>query len=420
MKKLLPLLLVLSLAANAVLLFYKPGSSTQSKTTNTGNKNAVRRVSSASSKIPADLAAAFASGDEAALQAVGFSEDEAKGIVLSRLFTKLVAQLREFRAATPGDGQKYWQSGRSRFGGFTADQQAALNKLEREFRDAVMKAFGDEEDGFFFGNNRYRFLSPARRDEIRRIERDYEEMTAEVRRQQEGISLASDRAKMELLQKEKERDILAALTPEERELNELYNSSAANAVRNQYGDLLRNEGDFKKLYALQKAFEEQYPQRRDPGQRPNANIPGRAEAQKKLNEESLAILGEEAFAAYRKKNDSDLLALNALQSRLSLPAGTVEQVYAMRDTYAQQSQMINADTSLTSAQRNAQLTALATQAKNEAAAKLGQEGADAYAQRSAWIGLLNRGQAFSTDPKDGAGGDNLRSTVFPLNTSRAK
>lgn len=413
MKKLLPLLLVLSLAANAALLVLRPCPASSTKTPFTTKPTAANSTPAPNPKLPSDLTAALASGNEAALKAAGFSDDDARAIYLGRSFARLLTQMRELRGQSPGDQGKYWRGNRSRYELMSAEQRAGMAKLEREFREVMRKTFGDDDELGIFGSNRFRFLSPAKREEMRRIERDYEEMTAEVHRQQEGISLPSDRAKMELLQKEKERDILAALTPEERELNDLYNSPVANNVRSRYGDLIQTEQDFKKIYALQKAFDEQFPQRRESGQRPSVPA-GYTEAQRKLNDDIRAIIGDDAIAAYRRDNDQDIRALNALQTRLNLPAGTVEQVSALRDTYATQSQAINANTSLTPAQRREQLTALANQAKAEAAAKLGQEGAEAYASRSAWIGMLSRGQGFSTNPKDASGIGNIRSTVFPL------
>lgn len=417
MNKLLLLLLALSLAANAAFFVLKPAAPASDRPRMAAPATSSDAAPAAFAKLPPELAAAIASGDEAALRAVGFSEDEARGLVLTRLFTRLAALLREAGSSDPESQARYWQGGnRGRRGsGFTPERQAALNKLEKEFRDTLTKSYGDEDFGFFTGNNRYRFLSPERREQIQRIERDYDEMMADLRKQQEGISLPSDRAKFELLQKEKERDILAALTPEERVLDELRNSASAGLVRSRYGDLIRDEETYKKIYALQKAFDDQYPSRREGGQRSgSADSSARTEAQRRLNEEISSVLGEDAIAAYRRENDGDLKALNALQTRLNLPAGATDQVYALRDTYAAQSQAINANTALTPAQRREQLTALAAQAKAEAAAKLGTEGAEAYAQRSTWIGMLGRGQAFSTDPKDAGAGGNLRSTVFPV------
>jgi len=48
-------------------------------------------------------------------------------------------------------------------------------------------------------------------------------------------------------------------------------------------------------------------------------------------------------------------------------------------------------------------------------AKLGQEGADAYAQRAQWMQFLKNGSAFSTNAKDAPNGySNPSLTVYPV------
>ncbi len=61
-----------------------------------------------------------------------------------------------------------------------------------------------------------------------------------------------------------------------------------------------------------------------------------------------------------------------------------------------------------------QIKAIATQATADLQAKLGSEGADAYAQRSNWLRMLKNGNAFSTDPKNApAGAGNTSVYVVP-------
>jgi hypothetical protein len=65
--------------------------------------------------------------------------------------------------------------------------------------------------------------------------------------------------------------------------------------------------------------------------------------------------------------------------------------------------------------RRAKLQELASRARTELAQTLGAEAADAYAQRAAWLSLLQNGVAFATSPKDspvqvGLGGSN----VYPV------
>jgi len=87
-----------------------------------------------------------------------------------------------------------------------------------------------------------------------------------------------------------------------------------------------------------------------------------------------------------------------LANRVGLPAATTERVATARENYAAESQRINADATLTAAQRRTQLQELGTRARTELTTTLGAEVADAFAPRASWIGMLQGGLAFSTTP----------------------
>jgi hypothetical protein len=424
MKKLLPILLVLSLAANAALFFRsssRSGAAAPSKTSATSSSTD-KSPSASNAKLPDNLAAVLATGDIAALTAAGFSPEDARAITIGRAYAKFNQQMRAARPASKETDEKYWRgSPFSNYNKMAPEQRAAMNKAQRELGDAMRTTFGDDASFNSFGDNRMGFLSTGKRDELRRIDEDYNEMRNDIYREQEGVPLASDRAKAKLLQEEKERDIAAALSPEEYEQYQLHASQTANNIRARYGDAIQSEADYKKIFTLQKAFDAQYPNDMFlGGPRSQEEVRARSEAQRKLNEDIHTALGEENYAAFQRANDTDYRTLTSLQNRLKLPAGTVDQVYSYRETYAAQSQQINANSDLTPQQRREQLTALANQAKNDLAAKLGQEGADAYAQRAQWLQMLKNGTAFSTNPKDAqAGGGGLGNSVYPLRPSRS-
>jgi hypothetical protein len=129
-----------------------------------------------------------------------------------------------------------------------------------------------------------------------------------------------------------------------------------------------------------------------------------------------AGLGEEKYAALRRASDSDLRTIDALVSRLNLPTTTTSQVASARDTYAAESQRINADSSLSMQDRRAKIQELAQRAKTEVTQLLGSEAADAYSQRSSWLSFLQNGMAYSTTPSEAHG--NLMpfggQSVFPV------
>ncbi len=135
-----------------------------------------------------------------------------------------------------------------------------------------------------------------------------------------------------------------------------------------------------------------------------------------------AALGDDRYAALRRASDADLRTVDSLATRLNLPPNTTDRVALARETYAAESQRINADQSRAPAQRRAQIQELSTRARAELTEILGREAADAYAQRSTWANMLQGGIAYSTNPKDAPGGALTfggGQSVFPLMPSGA-
>jgi hypothetical protein len=233
-----------------------------------------------------------------------------------------------------------------------------------------------------------------------------------------GVQLASDKEKLKLLRAERERDIAALLTPEELLAFEMRTSATAATVKSRYGDGIQTEDDYRKIYALQKAFDERFPLEALSGRITPETMRARAEAQKKLQDDIQAALGESAYASLRRATDPDLRSVDSLVARLNLPPATTDQVALARESFAAASQRISADAAVPLAQRRAQIQELGTRARSEIQKALGTEAAEAYAQRSPWMGMLQNGLAYSTTPQAGSPGAMLpgasSQSVYPI------
>jgi hypothetical protein len=343
----------------------------------------------------AALRAALASGDRAALEAAGISPEIARELALGRKFSQLAERIRATNASSSSNAQ-WWKNRAS------AGSREQLLALRRELSDALIAAFGD--DLGLGGGDRAQlaFLTPAKREALRRITQDYDEMMAKF--SAGGVQLASDREKLRLLRAERERDIAALLTPDERLAYEMRTSPTSAAVRARYGDAIESEAEFQKIYALQKAFDEQFPREALTGRITPETLRARADAERQLDSELRAAVGEERYAALRRAADPDWRTVDSLVSRLDLPSATPDTVMSSRDAFAAESQRISNDASLSMAERRAQIQALAARAKADLTRALGAEAADAYAQRSPWMNMLQGGVAYSTTPQeDGPG-----------------
>jgi hypothetical protein len=184
-----------------------------------------------------------------------------------------------------------------------------------EFNDALAAAFGPDAAAFGGGDSgQLDFLSTEKRDALRRITQDYDEMMAAV--PSGGIQLASDKEKLRrvagheqarrrltlpaLLKAERERDIAALLTPDEQLAYEMRTSSTAGMVRARYGEGIETEDDFRKIYALQKAFDDKYPLDAMNGRVTPDTMKQRNDAQRQLQDDTRTALGKDKYAALRR------------------------------------------------------------------------------------------------------------------------
>ncbi len=404
------LLLAASLVANAALVAAYVTRSPAPAPATSGATPV--RTSAAGSRASADaLRAALASGDAAALRAAGLSPDLARDLALGRAFAKVSDRVRAVRAQQTGDAP-WWRNR----GTPTASREQIL-LARRELADALTSAIGDDLGLGGGDNSQLAFLSPEKRDALRRITQDYDEMMAKF--SAGGIQLASDKEKLRLLRAERDRDIAALLSPDERLAYEMRTSPSGSIVRSRYGDAIETEAEFQKIYALQKAFDDKFPRESLTGRISPETLRARSEAERQLDADLRAAVGDDRYSALRRAADPDLRNVDALVTRLGLPPATTNQVVTARESFATESQRINNDTSVPFPQRRTQIQELATRAKADLARTLGSEAADAYAQNSQWVNMLQNGMAYATTPPPntpgsiGVGGNQSIYPVMP-------
>lgn len=407
------LLLTVSLLGNVALLAVFATRSTESATRPESAAAVVQSKLPGNGGPDAPLRAALAAGDPKALEAAGLTPELARDIALGRKVALLTAQIRQ--AETPAAENRWWRPVTP--GGNSGREPA--QRLRRELAATLGDATGLPNSA---DAGQFAFLPEGKRAALRRILDDYAEMSAPY--SAGGVQLASDRERLRLLKAEKERDISALLTPDELLAYELRTSPSAATVRARYGEGLETEADFRKVYVLQKAFDEKFPAEALNGRVSPESIRARSEAQRQLQDDIRTALGDAAYAQLRRASDADLRTVDALVARLNLPANTTDRIAGVREALATESQRLNADPALNPIQRRAQIQELGGQARAQIHQALGGEAADAYAQRSQWVNLLQGGIAFSTTPQPGtpaslASGNQSVFAVLPGGTGGA-
>jgi hypothetical protein len=340
------------------------------------------------------------------------TDNDARAASVGRAYLRYQEQLRQI-AATTRENPEWWKAPVGQT--ITAvDSREKLLQAQREFNEAIRELLGREPLPATGPDARYGFLPEAKQPRVLQIEQLHGERLNELRRDNANIRLPADVARTKELAAQRERDLLAILTPAEFELLEMRTSASANQLRQRFGEAIESEEEFKKLFVLQKAFDDKFPiEDALYSSRQQETMRLRSVAERTLFDDMATAIGAERFAALRRNMDQDYQAARAVVRRLNLPATVTDAVMAMRENYANQTMTINAEAAMNTMDRRALIQELAKDAKKELTDALTPAGFEVYAGRSQWLRYLEQGMAFSTNPKDASSGvSSVTQTVF--------
>jgi hypothetical protein len=265
---------------------------------------------------------------------------------------------------------------------------AALSQIMREQNQAVKDLLGDAPNDNGNAARLRRQLPNFPEEKIAEIERIQQETVRrrdEIYARVEGIGGTStdDRTLLSSLEKTEREKIIQLLTLQEFADYELRTSNTANNLRNQLGGFSPTEDEFRAIFRLQRAFDEQYqfsPFIDLPPDQMRQMMAGRAEAQRQLTQGLQAALGDARFADYQRSTDSSFQQTSRLVARLELPPESTTQVYAVQKEMQERLRDLQTNRALPADDRAAQLAALAAEAESRIGAVLGPRGYEAYKQ----------------------------------------
>jgi len=197
--------------------------------------------------------------------------------------------------------------------------------------------------------------------------------------------------KVKSLKQAMHAEIAAELTPQQLEDYDLRSSDTANSLQQSLSAFNPSEEEFRALYKLQDAFDDQ--NKYQPGMSPD-QMRAREEAQKQLNAQIAEQLGPERYAEYERDTDYGYKQTSQLMERLDLPTQTANDLYALQKEFNQRRQDVYKNVSGPGSQDQVaqQLTALQQEAGTRITTLLGGNAAavDAYKQYGgSWYTYLN-------------------------------
>jgi len=319
------------------------------------------------------------------LRAIGCPEQTIRDIVIADV-DKMLAP--KFQAASPNPREvKYWQPiEHDLFDG--ADQKEALRAqraLDFEKREVIRELLGidlvgerlrvmGQED---YHGQRLSFLPEEKRARVRTVLDQFADQERELLEQQieEGTGLV-DTAELARVRQQKEAALAPLLTPAEREQYDLWFSESAARVRESIYGMDASEEEFLKLYELQRQFDAKY----------NGPLPPGGSEWNEVQQQIRDALGER-YGDWMRAQDPDYRELVRVTTRFKLPATVAAQLYSFKQPVEQERANVEADSNLTTQQKDAAFQAIANETHRAYKEALGEKAFWYYERRTSnpWV-----------------------------------
>lgn len=350
MKRLLPLALILSLAGNGLLLakWLRPASAAVPSTASPANAAVDDRAGQAEApatdkaagvRLWAALGRPEPKAFLARLTEAGFPPAVARSLVRWQILESFRPRRDAIVAADPADPL--------RSSVFSREASRQLTAITFEQSEALLAALGPDmglqEDRTSYNRHYYGFLPSEKAVKVATLAAEYDALRSQIYAETSGgFSMAQNRDKLALIEKEFRRDLAATLTPAELELYDLNRSNTATRLRVMLDLFAPTEAEFRAVFAAQQEFDQKYSNvsfaSMDPSQREQRN-----KDQQALQQKIGQSLGEERYKEYQRGQDISYRVASQIVDHFNLPKENAVAVHALRTEFEQHRMKIMGD-----------------------------------------------------------------------------
>jgi hypothetical protein len=397
----LPILLGLSLAANATFFFAgafshsanEPPLALSPASPPSSSDAPTKSRSSSHTDINAPLWEKLRAGDPsviARLRAAGWPDDVLRQVTEALVNDLFVGRELAVMRAALATHAEYWKE-RS-FGSFNSKDHLALKQEKESLLKKILGAdYHFERDP---ADQRYAGLSPAKAAALEKITEDYQSLRSEVGGDQlmfYDVRFPEDREKLALLAREERADLACTLTPEELLEYDLRHSNTAQSLRNSLGAFAPSEAEFRAIFAIQQPSDERFIElyRTDPKAAREASAKAKNETDAQLKE----LLGPDRFADLQRSRDSEYRQLYQICQLLQLPPDTAVNAFAVKtdtDKRLRELKRPPESDAAALATYNTERTAIVDDAEQRLASTLGARGFDAFQLNTGYLKNLRK------------------------------
>jgi hypothetical protein len=332
------------------------------------------------------------------LRAVGCPEDTIRDIIIADV-NKMFEDRKKALVKKPVEKFKFWETGvksmAKMMGGAMDEETVKQNQaLAAEKRAIIKELLGielDEKPDLMAGFNPFEsmldFLPSGKQTQVMELMQSFQ--AKEMKAMGDGTPDADSMKNMQKAQKEMEDEIAKILSPSEFEDYQLRMSQTAMMMRMQLGSFTPTEQEFRDIFKVQKAFDDQYSMY-DAGGADQAEKDKRKAAQKELDASLKASLGDARYADYKREKDYEYQAIAKVAEKQGLPKEAGIKVYDMKKLAQDQTKALRKDTTLTTEQRDAALATIRSETEKAMTQVLGEKGFNSYKKNAYWLDSIYR------------------------------
>jgi hypothetical protein len=322
------------------------------------------------------------------LRAFGTPEETIRDIILTDIAKTYSRRKAEVRAQ--GGGYRWWQTSetgevdeeadpalKERLDAIDAEQHALVQELLGVDFDTELARYWGGDD---YENRLYGFLTEDKRGRVSELQERFDELERQIYDGSKGFLLDKDEEALRQLQKQREEELAQVLTPEELEEFHLRNSPTAANLRAQLHGFNPSQEEFRRLFRLQKTFDDRFNNGFDVTDPAQANVQAASQeqAQQALNEEMRRALGSQRYAEYERQQDPDYRAMQQFQERFQTSPALANRVYDMKTEAERQKLRVESDPNITPEQRAQALGAIAQETERSVVQLMGGQNSELW------------------------------------------
>ena len=308
------------------------------------------------------------------LRAINCPEETIRDIIIADV-NKLFGSRRSQIEVTPKE-YKFWQAEEMRQWDdpVLRDRQRQIQDIELERRALIKDLLGvdyQQETQKMIGgtsvlDRMYGFLPPDKRERVQALIERSSQLEQEFYQEADGDLSPEQRSQLKKLRAETRAQLIQTMSPAELEEYDLRNAPSAHAIRSHLAGVELSAEEFKAVYRLRKAFDEQFED--------GADGPERDKAKQQLEDQLRSALGGPRFAEFQRAQDPDFQQFHRVAERYQLPTEAAVKLYDLKRNALESRLKLETNTQLIGEQRYAAIEAISVEVQRAVKEVLGDKG----------------------------------------------